>query len=90
MQLVPEPQTEIAAQEIAESVAQMHQQTYAVEQACAGSDAAAPSLNHLMRGYQSVKYLFSEHAQEQMSDRQITMAEVDDVLQNPQQIVDGE
>jgi hypothetical protein len=33
MQLVPEPQTEIAAQEIAESVAQMHQQTYAVEQA---------------------------------------------------------
>ena len=33
MQLEPEAQTETDAQEIAESVAQMHQKTYAVEQA---------------------------------------------------------
>jgi hypothetical protein len=33
LQVAPQPQTELAAQEIAESVAQMNQQTYAVEQA---------------------------------------------------------
>lgn len=33
MQLVPQPQTEVAAQEISENVAQMNRQTHAVEQA---------------------------------------------------------
>jgi hypothetical protein len=37
-----------------------------------------------------VNYVLSNHAREQMAERGITEAEVDAVLQNPQQIVDAD